>query len=137
MARLEYIAPTPRRSMTKARATRIFLAANGVCWLCGNQIRDGEKWDAEHVTALTLGGADDDANLKPAHVKCHAVKTVADRKADAKRNRIVSAGYAGKRKPRGFQSKFRKKMNGDVVLREECVRVSRDLDADAQRYVEK
>lgn len=45
---LQFIAPTKRRSMTKARAARIFLDANGICCNCGLQIRQGEQWFVEH-----------------------------------------------------------------------------------------
>lgn len=38
------IAPTPRKSVSKARRARIFLSANGMCHLCGNQIRDREEF---------------------------------------------------------------------------------------------
>lgn len=92
---LTYIAPTTRSKMTKARAAKIFLARNGVCWNCRHQIRDGEKWTVEHPDALALGGSDNDADLWPIHAtKCVKEKNAKDAAAIAKRNRIVTAGYA-------------------------------------------
>lgn len=130
-----YISPTKRRSMTKARATRIFLAADGVCHICTTRIRDGEPWEAEHVTALTLGGADTDDNLRPAHVRCHKAKTADDKRADAKRNRIIARGYAGKDKPRGRG--FRKPAGSYFDWRQRrYVTTTTDKDAEAQRKVE-
>jgi len=100
---LQFIAPTKRRSMTRARAARIFLEANGICCLCGNKIYNGQSYFIEHLEALSLGGADDDANCRPAHTKCKAKKDAADAAAKAKRDRLVTKGWDGRRKP-AFQS---------------------------------
>lgn len=104
---LEYVAPTKRRSMTKARATRIFLENEGRCCNCGQLIRQGEGWFIEHVESLALGGADDDTNARPAHTKCKAKKDATDAAAKAKRDRLVTASWEGKRKSkwqsRGFE----------------------------------
>lgn len=100
----EYIPPTQRRGMSKARAARIFLSWNGRCGICGLQIRDGEPYEIDHPTALNLGGSDDDSGLQPLHVRCHATKTKSDKAAIAKRNRIITTGYVGtKAKPRGLR----------------------------------
>jgi hypothetical protein len=63
---------------------------------------------------LWAGGSDDDAELWPVHVKCHAVKSAGEAGQRAKRDRIVAAGYVGNRKPK---SKWKRKMDGTVVLR--------------------
>jgi len=97
---LQFIAPTKRRSMTRARAARIFLEANGICCLCGNKIFNGQSYFIEHLEALSLGGADDDANCRPAHTKCKAQKDAADAAAKAKRDRLVTKGWEGRRKPK-------------------------------------
>lgn len=102
MADLQFIAPTKRRSMTKARAARIFLENDGRCCNCGNQIRQGEGWFIEHVQSLAQGGADDDTNAKPAHNKCKAKKDATDAASKAKRDRIVTAGW-----DRGQKSQLR------------------------------
>jgi 5-methylcytosine-specific restriction protein A len=110
-----YAPPGDRGHMTNARAARIFLAAGGRCHICGNPIRDGEKWDKEHVVPLSMGGADDDANLRPAHIKCHKAKTGTEAGQRADRNRTIARGYAAARKPK---SRFKRKVDGTVVLRE-------------------
>lgn len=112
-AQLTFIPPTPRAGMSKARATRIFVRCNGRCGICGNQIR-GEAYDIEHPDPLWAGGSDDDDKLYPVHVKCHAPKTAREAGDRAKRNRIISKGYVGARKPK---SKFKRKLDGSVVLR--------------------
>jgi 5-methylcytosine-specific restriction endonuclease McrA len=104
---LEFIPPTKRRGMTKARAARIFLDANGICCNCGRQIRQGEQWFVEHVVSLAQGGADDDKNGRPAHTACKAEKDATDAASKAKRDRLVTASWDNGSKPkmqsRGFQ----------------------------------
>lgn len=89
---LQFVPHTPRRKMTKARAAKIFLARNGVCFNCRQQIRAGEKWFIEHPESLAQGGSDDDAQLWPSHTRCKADKDAADAKSKAKRDRLVTAG---------------------------------------------
>jgi 5-methylcytosine-specific restriction protein A len=90
---LEFIPHTKRRKMTKPRAAKIFLARNGICVTCRQQIRAGQKWFIEHPEAVAQGGSDDDADLWPAHTACKAVKDAADARAKAKRDRLVTAGW--------------------------------------------
>lgn len=94
-ARLEYIAPAKRRSMGKARRTRIFLRGNGKCYRCGVQLRSGDKWIVEHDEALNLGGADIDENCRVICIPCERKKTAHDRELIAKRNSIIDQGYVG------------------------------------------
>lgn len=105
---VQYLAPTKRKKISKREAARLFLLHNGRCCNCGLQIRPGEGWFIEHVDALVLGGAETDENRRPAHVKCKEKKDAADAAARAKRDRIITKGWEGSRKP-GFQSRgFRK-----------------------------
>jgi 5-methylcytosine-specific restriction endonuclease McrA len=60
------------------------------CHLCGLPIKQGEAWHVEHIVALACGGADDDANMAPAHIDCHAPKTKDDVRAAAKIKRIAA-----------------------------------------------
>ena len=94
---LELIPHTKRRKMTKARAAKIFLARNGICFNCRQQIRQGQAWFIEHPDAIAQGGSDDDADLWPSHEKCKAAKDAVDAKAKAKRDRLVTASW----KPEG------------------------------------
>lgn len=101
---LELIPHTKRRGMTKARAAKIFLAHNGKCCNCGQQIRQGDGWFVEHPIPLAQGGADDDTNTAPAHTKCKAKKDATDAASKAKRDRIVTASW-DQGKPSNFQSR--------------------------------
>lgn len=79
--------------MTKARAAKIKLARNGICFNCGQQIREGQEWFIEHPHSLAQGGSDDDADLWPSHTKCKAAKDAVDAASKAKRDRLVTASY--------------------------------------------
>lgn len=77
-----------RPSISKAKRARIFLAHEGVCWLCKAKIGAEEAYDIDHQVSRELGGSDDDDNLAPAHKDCHRQKTKSDVRAIAKSNRI-------------------------------------------------
>lgn len=64
-----------RKSMHAARKARILEAHDGKCYRCGEAFDDGEKIEYDHKLALARGGTDDDENLGPCHVHCHALKT--------------------------------------------------------------
>lgn len=115
-----YIRPTERGNMTRARATRIFLSRNGVCCLCGGQIRaHADSWFIEHPEALNLGGSDDDKDLWPAHTKCKPAKDAADKALISDRNRVITkncedAPRRSRPLPGTRASGIRKRMNGQV-----------------------
>lgn len=115
---------TKRPSISKAKRARIFLAHDGICWLCKFKIGADEPYDIDHQVSRELGGSDEDDNLAPAHKDCHREKSKADVKAIAKSNRIIRKADPSKRKPprvklksRGFNSMLRKKLNGKVEIR--------------------
>lgn len=97
---LQFVQPTKRRKMTKARATKIFVARNGICFTCRQQIRAGQAWFIEHPVPVAQGGSDDDADLWPAHTRCKAEKDATDAASKAKRDRIVTAGWDNGSKPK-------------------------------------
>jgi 5-methylcytosine-specific restriction protein A len=90
----------PRKKRTTAQRLAIFKAHHGVCHLCGMPIQVGEKWELEHVIALEISGDDSDANLRPAHLVCHADKTKADVKAIAKVKRVEAKHHSAKAPPK-------------------------------------
>ncbi len=81
-----YAPPRPR--VTRKQRAEIFTAGNGHCYLCGGVILATEAWDADHPIARELGGTDDWRELRPAHRKCHRVKTRSDVALIAKSNRV-------------------------------------------------
>ncbi len=113
----------PRRpSMTTKRKMLIFAQHKGICYLCKGKISVGEAWDAEHVIPWEISRDDSDENLRPAHVKCHRVKTARDRKDIAKVHRI-EARHKGAKTSRGRPmpgskaSGIKKRMDGTVERR--------------------
>lgn len=106
---------TPRKGFTALQRLKIFEANGGRCHICSRKIQIGERWDVEHKRPRALLGSDDAENLAPAHLECHAEKTAAEASAIAKVKRIRAKHIGASR--RGWPSKFRKKMNGEVVLR--------------------
>lgn len=112
---------TARRPLTALRRADIFLKADGICHICGVKINAtrGEPWDVEHVIPLAIGGEDGGDNLKPAHRSCHAVKSKRDAGIKAKTDRL-RAKHIGARKPSRWASKWKRKVNGQTVLRSEA-----------------
>lgn len=94
-----------RGNLSTLQRAKIFTTHGGKCHLCDAKI-DGvrEKWEADHIIPLAMGGDDNEANMAPAHVKCHRTKTDKDVKAIAKAKRI-EAKHNGARKPSTFQSR--------------------------------
>ena len=114
-----------RRTWTPRRKLAVFETFEGRCHLCGLKI-DGtrEPWQLEHLIPLAMGGADDETNVAPAHVDCHARKTTKDRAQIAKANRVrakhngaIAAPKATLPGSRG--SKWKRKVSGAVVRRDE------------------
>lgn len=112
---------TGRRSLSPMQRLRLFEAAESRCHICGLIIKPGALWQLDHVRPLALHGADEGSNLEPAHVKCHAIKTKADVASIAKSKRMKAKHIGIKKRsapfPGGRQSKWKKRMDGTVVLR--------------------
>ena len=114
-----------RRSRTTLQRAAIFDAHNGLCHICGEKI-DGtrEAWELEHIIPYALMRDDSDENLAPAHVSCHRAKTRKDKGDIAKSNRVRAKHFGAKAPsrfplPGGRNSKFKKKIGGGVVARED------------------
>ena len=65
----------PRRSFSRKDRARIFAAHDGKCHICTGKIGVGEAWEVEHVIPYALTRDNSNDNLRPAHVKCHSIKT--------------------------------------------------------------
>lgn len=63
------------------RAKRVIARDHGQCYVCGLLGAD----QADHVLALSAGGADDESNMAPIHSRpCHAEKSERERLAAIK-----------------------------------------------------
>lgn len=95
-----------RRRFTAKQNLEFFLAHKGECHICGGKIDAvRSSWQREHVVPLALGGADDESNMRPAHVKCHREKTDSDVTAIAKAKRREAKFYGAKQPKRKIQSR--------------------------------
>lgn len=113
-----------RKHLSTTKRAKLFLAHEGRCHLCGLKIRDGERWEASHIIALELGGADDETNLAPAHHRCHRTQTAeVDIPAIAKSNRVRARAIGAHRPQRPMPgsraSGLKKRMDGTVVRRDQ------------------
>lgn len=115
---------TTRRHISTTERAAIFASAEGKCHLCGDKI-DGtrDRWEVEHIIPLAMGGDEDrgSPNLQPAHVSCHAAKTLLDVTAIAKAKRLEARHSGALRKrsviPGSKGSAFKKRIDGTVVRR--------------------
>jgi 5-methylcytosine-specific restriction endonuclease McrA len=117
------VGTTARKKLTPHRRLTIWERAAGVCALC-NQTIDGvrERWVVEHIRALELGGADELANMAPAHEACALAKTREDhrRAGRAKRQKIRHIGADEPKRPLPFGrgSRWKRTLSGKIVPRE-------------------
>ena len=90
-----------RRRLSRTTRLSIFMAADGICHMCGGRIQAGQAWDVSHEIPLALGGSDDETNWRPAHRKCHRAWTAEhDQPAIAKAKRR-EAKHIGAHVPKG------------------------------------
>jgi hypothetical protein len=119
---IEDVGTTRRRKLTPHRRLQVWEKTGGICVLCDGRI-DGvrERWIAEHLRALELGGQDALDNMGPAHEACATRKTKVDhrRTAQAKRQKIHHLGATLARRPLPFgkSSPWKRKLSGEVVPR--------------------
>lgn len=115
MSRVE---ATPRKAMTPKRRLGVFNAADGRCQSCQTKLQPG--WAVDHIVPVWMGGADEASNWQALCVPCHALKTSGDQSAIAKVKRIHARQDGTRRErsaipSRGFDKRFRKRMDGTVV----------------------
>lgn len=91
-----------RRHLSTRERTRLFALHGGVCHFCDGKIHgEREAWDISHEIPLAAGGDDVDANMKPAHRKCHQHHTrTIDAPRIAKTKRQAALGSGAKAPPR-------------------------------------
>ena len=79
-----------RRRRTAADMARIFADRGGCCHACKRRLGPADRWELDHIIALSLGGSDDDDNLAPCCSWCHDPKSDDDTKAAAKGKRAFT-----------------------------------------------
>ena len=84
----EWFGRTPDSKPPATVLARIFLRHNGICHISKRPIRSGEKWEAEHIKPLSMGGENRERNLAPALTEPHKEKTAAENDMREKADRI-------------------------------------------------
>lgn len=117
----EWIGSSPDAKVPPRVQLRIFERYGGRCYLTGQKINPGDKWELEHISALANGGQHRERNLAPALVEPHKIKTAADRKIKAKRDRAKKKRYGIVKTrnplPGSKASRFKRCMDGTVIDR--------------------
>lgn len=96
---------------------RIFQAHGGRCYRSGRAIRAGDKWALDHVLAIINGGENRERNLAPILEESHKEKNEEDMDTKSKTYRMARNDAGLKPKGRGWNTKLKRKMNGEVVAR--------------------
>ena len=119
----EWIGATPDTPAPPRVRLRVFERCGGRCHISGRKIMPGDKWELDHVKALVNGGENRESNLAPALSTEHKAKTAAD-VAQKSKDRRVRSKHIGIHRPKSIMpgsraSKWKKKLNGEVVRRDE------------------
>lgn len=113
----EWIGKTDDSAIPDRVKMRVHAKAEGRCAKCTVEALTGQY---DHAISLIVGGENRESNLQFLCIPCHKAKTKLDVKLKAKVARVRKR-HIGIRKPSRFpgsrDSKFKKKIDGSVVLR--------------------
>ena len=116
----EWRGATPDTAIPNRVRLRVWDACEGRCAICARKLRAPDRWDLDHKVALVNGGEHREGNLQVACAWCHREKTAAD-VAEKARTAAIRKRHLGirppSRMPGARNSKLKKKINGEVVLR--------------------
>lgn len=84
----EWVGKTDDTPVPPRVKVRVFEKYDGCCYLTGQRIRPGDKWEVEHILALCNGGQNRESNLAPALRTPHKSKTRLDRQIKKKLDKI-------------------------------------------------
>lgn len=91
-ATTEWIGATPDSVPPKAVRARVFARYGGRCYLSGQVIRPGDRWDLEHVKPLAMARPGEilnrENNLAPALKAAHKIKSADEAGPRAKADRL-------------------------------------------------
>lgn len=111
---------TKRGNLSARRKLSIWEREQGKCMICSVKLFTG-GFIFEHVRALELGGTDNDDNIRLTCKGCAGEKTKQDHSMAAKAKRVKASSLGLKQSksplPCGKKSRWKKKMDGTVVLR--------------------
>jgi len=116
----------PKRLFSRKQKAEIFTRAKGRCEICNRKLGPNEPWIAGHKIDHGCGGETVVENGQVECVKCSKETARESKqrtaKADRQGGRTGQQARRGRNGPQikspGFDKRFRKKMNGEVVRRE-------------------
>ena len=84
------------------------------CFLCGKQLKPGDKYNADHWVPRALGGKTDESNLKPACVRCNSLKgCMSPEEFLAHKDEILAKRYKKEEKHKRYKKSDTKKLKID------------------------
>lgn len=89
----EWIAAHPDQKVPPRVRLRVLERYGRKCYLTGQPIVPGARWELEHVVALILGGEHRERNLAPALVAAHKRKTKVEQAIKAKIADVAKRAY--------------------------------------------
>lgn len=111
----EWIGKTDDSQPTDKCKLRIIARQDERCAISGKRFREGDKIEFDHIVPLWLGGQNRESNLQAVLSENHKRKTQAEATVRAKIDRNRAKRLLGKKKASGWNTRYRKKMNGDVI----------------------
>ena len=117
----EWIGKTDDARPPQSVQIRLWMASRGMCQRCNVKLKPGH-WHCDHKIRLKDGdGNNRERNLQCLCEHCHREKTGQENKDQAKANRIIARTIGvkkpGRPMPGSRASKWKKKLDGTVVLR--------------------
>lgn len=118
----EWIGKTDDAPFPPRVRLRILDRADRRCAGCRKPIRPGERWTCDHIVAVINGGENRESNGQPLCRNCTKPKDAADVAEKSKTADMAKAAYGikartGRPMPGSRQSKWKRKINGQVELR--------------------
>ena len=113
----EWIGRTDNSKPTDACKLRILDRQGNRCAMTDHAFRPGDKIEYDHKMPLWLGGRNCESNLQAVLADAHKRKTQAEATVRAKVNAIRKKHLLGKQPSKGWNTRFKKKINGDVIDR--------------------
>ena len=112
----------PRREFSRTTKVKAFDKACGKCEACGKKLNAGDRIEYDHRIPDAIGKSNALDNCQVLCGPCHKLKTAVDRKDIAKVERIRAKNIGAKSPrytmPGSRKSRWKRKMNGEVVPRE-------------------
>ncbi len=117
---LEWVGRSPDSVPPPHVQLRVLLRQNRRCAITGRLKGKGEEFQCDHAIRLKDGGLNVESNLQMILVDAHKIKSAKERKAGKKVSKLQMKSLGLKQtisQRKAFQSKFKRKFNGEVVLR--------------------